>query len=68
MITYEEYTKLFQRDKNDSFVNLVIPASEYGDELNLIGKQPKDFSVDEVMQMGKYSADVFELVDKETIK
>lgn len=68
MITYSDYKKLFQRDENGSFVNLIIPASNYEEELNLIGKLPKDFSVDEVIRMKKYSADMFEMVDKETIK
>lgn len=27
MITYSDYKKLFQRDENGSFVNLIIPAS-----------------------------------------
>lgn len=68
MITYSDYKKLFQRDENGSFVNLIIPASNHEEELNLIGKLPKDFSADEVVLMKKYSADMFELVDKETIK
>lgn len=67
MITYSDYKKLFQRDENGSFVNLIIPASNYGEELNLIGKLPKDFSVDEVVRMKKYSADMFDLIDEETI-
>lgn len=68
MITYSDYKKLFQRDENGSFVNLIISASNHEEELNLIGKLPEDFSVDEIIRMKKYSADMFELVDKETIK
>lgn len=68
MITYSDYKKLFQRDENGSFVNLIISASNHEEELNLIGKLPEDFSVDEIIRMKKYSADMFELVDKGTIK
>lgn len=68
MITYSEYKKLFQQDENGTFLNLIIPASNGEEELNLIGKLPIDFSVDEVIRMKKYSADMFELVDKSTMK
>lgn len=67
-MTYNDYKKLFQRDENGSFVNLIIPASKNEEELNLIGKLPEDFSADEIIRMKKYSADMFELVDKETIE
>lgn len=45
MITYSDYKKLFQRDENGSFVNLIIPASNHEEELNLIGKLQKDFQL-----------------------
>lgn len=67
-MTYNDYKKLFQRDENDCFVNLIIPASNHEEELNLIGKLPKDFSDDEVVRMKKYSADMFDLIDEETIE
>lgn len=67
MITYQEYKKLFQQEEDGSFVNLIIPKSVDGEELNLIGKHPRDFTLGEIVRMKKYSADMFELVDKNTI-
>ena len=64
MITYSDYRKLFERDEKGCFINLIIPATDNEEELNLIGKLPKDFSVDEIIRMKKYSADMFELVEK----
>lgn len=66
-MTYNDYKKLFQRVENGCFVNLIIPASNCEEELNLIGKLPKDFSDDEVVRMKKYSADMFNLIDEGTI-
>lgn len=67
-MTYNDYNKLFQRDENGCFVNLIIPASNCEEELNLIGKLPKDFSADEVVRMKKYSANMFDLIDEGTIE
>lgn len=67
MITYREYKRLFEQDEDGSFLNLIIPKSEYGEELNLIGKHPRDFTLGEIVRMKKYSADMFELVDKNTM-
>lgn len=68
MISYKEYKRLFERDEDGSFVNLIIPKSEYGEEeLNLIGKHPRDFTLGEIVRMKKYSAGMFELVDKNTM-
>lgn len=68
MISYKEYKRLFEQDEDGSFANLIIPKSVDGDELNLIGKSPRDFTLGEIIRMKKYSSDMFELVDKETIK
>lgn len=67
MITYSEYKRLFEQDEDGSFLNLIIPKSVDGEELNLIGKHPRDFTLGEIVRMKKYSADMFELVDKNTI-
>lgn len=64
---YKEYLELFKVDSQGAFVNLIIPASNGEEELNLIGKLPKDFSIDEIIRMKKYSADMFEQVDKTTM-
>ena len=67
MISYKEYKRLFKQDEDGSFLNLIIPKSVDGDELNLVGKHPRDFTLGEIVRMKKYSADMFELVDKNTV-
>lgn len=67
MISYKEYKRLFKQDEDGSFLNLIIPKSVDGDELNLVGKHPRDFTLGEIVRMKKYSAEMFELVNKDTI-
>lgn len=64
---YKEYLELFRIDNQGAFVNLIIPASNGEEELNLIGKLPSEFTIDEIIRMKKYSADMFEQVDKTTM-
>ena len=66
-ITYEEYKKIFEKNDDGSFKNLIIPKDETFDELNLTGKLPEDFTTDEVIRMKKYSKKMFDMVDKNTI-
>ncbi len=58
-ITKDGYHKLFETDSNNAFVRLIIPANEptneFPTELNLIGKLPQDFTIDEIIRMKKYS-------------
>lgn len=67
-ITYKEYERILLQDSEGKFVNLIIPASETESELNLIGKSPQDFTIEEVMRMKKYAGELFSKVDKSTIK
>lgn len=67
VVKYKEYLELFRVDNQGAFVNLIIPASNGEHELNLIGKLPSEFSIDEIIRMKKYSADMFEQVDKTTL-
>ena len=64
---YKEYLELFRVDSQGAFVNLIIPASNGEDELNLIGKLPSEFTIDEIIRMKKYSSDMFEQVGKTTM-
>lgn len=64
---YKEYLELFRLDNQGAFVNLIIPSSNGEEELNLIGKLPSEFSIDEIIRMKKYSSDMFEQVDKSTM-
>lgn len=56
MITYQEYKRLFQQGEDGSFVNLIIPKSVERDELNLIGKHPRDFTLGEIVRVNMHSA------------
>lgn len=66
-ISYEEYKKAFEKDKEGCFINLIIPRDEQNEELNLIGKNPSEFSIDEIVRMKKYSEQLYKKVDKNTI-
>lgn len=67
LITYEEYKKIFEKDENGSFINLIIPAEDNLIELNLIGKLPSDYSLDEIIRMKKYARKMFDRIDKNTM-
>lgn len=49
---------------NSNYISLEFDGEE---ELNLIGKLPSEFSIDEIIRMKRYSADMFEQVDKTTM-
>ena len=65
--TKEDYNKLFEKDENDAFIRLIIPANEpsegYKEELNLIGKLPQDYTLDEIVRMKKYSEKMHSHID-----
>ena len=56
MISYKEYKRLFEQDEDGSFLNLIIPKSVDGDELNLIGKHPRDYTLGEIVRVNMHSA------------
>ena len=60
----EERNKLFEKDENGAFVRLIIPKSEGIDneELNLIGKLPTDYTLDEIVTMKKYAHYIYERI------
>lgn len=66
-ISYEEYKKIFAKDENGCFINLIIPKDDENEELNLIGKNPSEFSVDEIIRMKKYSGQLYRKVNKDSI-
>lgn len=61
-MTYEQYRELFAKDENDCFINLIIPAQGSDKELNLIGKKPEEFTLDEIIRMKKYSTEMYETI------
>ncbi len=60
----EERNQLFEKDENGAFVRLIIPKSEGIDneELNLIGKLPTDYTLDEIVTMKKYAHYIYERI------
>ena len=67
-MTYKEYLKLFETNKDGSFVRLIIPAGEDYPELNLIDKKPAEYSLDEIVLAKQYAGELFKTVDKNTIE
>lgn len=61
-MTRKEYRELFAKDENDCFINLIIPARDSEPELNLIGKKPEEFTLDEIIRMKKYSSEMHETI------
>ena len=66
-ISYEEYRKIFAKDENDCFINLIIPKDEENEELNLIGKKQSELTLDEIIRMKKYSGQLYRKVNKDSI-
>lgn len=66
-MTREEYKELFKVDENGVFINLIIPKDEFGEELNLIGKLPEDFTLEEIIRMKKYSQKMFKEIKMDNI-
>lgn len=66
-ISYQAYREMFKQDSEGKFLNLIIPENKNENELNLIGKAPSEFTVDEIIRMKKYAASVFENIEKSTI-
>ena len=62
-MTHKEYRKLFEKDENDCFINLIIPACGSEPELNLIGKKPEEFTLNEIIRMKKYSSEMYETIE-----
>lgn len=58
----EERNKLFEKNENGAYVRLIIPKDEQcnREELNLIGKLPTDYTIDEVVSMKKYAHYIYE--------
>lgn len=67
-ITYEEYNELFKKDEEGCFVNLIIPTRGELPEINLIGKYPNDFTIEEIIRIRKYSDEMYKKIDKSTIE
>ena len=64
-ITQEEFDKLFEKDEKERFTNLIIPAFEDIPEMNLIGKDPKDYTRDEIIRLKVYRREMKERIEKQ---
>lgn len=62
-MTKAEYDSLFERDGNNRFVRLIIPAFKDAPEMNLIGKDPSDYSVDEIIRLKIYRREMKESIE-----
>lgn len=67
-MTYQQYLELIKKDENGCYVNLIIPKQGNLPTLNLIGKSPKEYTLDEVIRLKKYISELFDKVDKSTMK
>jgi len=67
-ILYQTYIEMFKQDAEGKYVNLIIPEKGVEGELNLIGKAPSEFTIEEIIRMKKYAAEVFKAVDKSTLE
>lgn len=61
-ITIEEYEKLFERDENGCYTNLIIPAVKDCPEMNLIGKKPEDYTTDEIIRSKTFRNEMWERI------
>lgn len=66
-MTYQEYLELLRKNEDGSYVNLIIPATDTEKELDLRGKRPLNYTLDEVIRLKKYVSSLFDLVDQSTI-
>lgn len=60
--SYNEYKSIFEKNDDDTFIRLIIPANDKYKELNLIGKIPTDFTLDEIIRLKQYSKYVYDHV------
>ena len=63
-MTRSEFDRLFEKDNNNRFVRLVIPAFKDAPEMNLIGKDPSEYSVDEIIRLKTYRRQLRESIEE----
>ena len=67
-ITREEFDRMFAKDENGCYTNLIIPAMYDYPEMNLIGKKPEDYIIDEIVHSKKYRQFMHDkIIDNNTI-
>ena len=53
-IIREEFDRMFAKDENGCYINLIIPAMNGFPEMNLIGKKPEDYTTEEITHSKRY--------------
>ena len=53
-ITREEFDRMFAKDENGCYTDLIVPAMYGYPEMNLIGKKPEEYTIDEIVHSKKY--------------
>ena len=67
-ITKEEFERMFETDENGCYVNLIIPAMEGFPEMNLIGKRPEEYTVEEIAHSKTYRRAMYDrIINNDTI-
>ena len=63
-MTKEEYEELFRVDENGCYVNLIIPETKFFPEMNLIGKKPAEYTLDEITHSKVYRRLMWHQIDE----
>ena len=63
-MTKEGFEELFKVDENGCYVNLIIPETKQFPEMNLIGKKPADYTLDEITHSKVYRRVMREQIDE----
>lgn len=66
-ITYAQYKQMFRKDADGCYIQLVLPGSADLPELDLSGKRPEAYTVEETIRLKKYAGKMFRMVDKNTM-
>ena len=53
-MTRAEYDEMFRKDENGCYVNLIVPPLDGYPEMNLIGKDPMDYTIEEIANSKAY--------------
>lgn len=63
-MTQDEFDRLFEVDERQRFVRLIIPALKDFPEFNLIGKDPSEYKLEEIVRLKVYRREMRETIEK----
>ena len=58
--TREEIEKLFCTDEEGRFLNLILPDDKLGPEVNMIGREQLELTIDEIVRVKQYANKLYE--------